>query len=107
MSFTRQALMVFIHKHLNNTIMTTQVQCPYCGSYHTAKTTNGKVSRGISTAASIVGGALLQMATGVPGILGTNLAMGRPWHQYCCQDCHEAFKVRLSAVGTVKEIKKY
>jgi len=87
--------------------MSVQVKCPYCGSYNTAKTTNGKVSRGISTAASIVGGAILQMATGVPGILGVNVAMGRSWHQYCCHDCHEAFKVRLGAVGNVKEIKKY
>ena len=87
--------------------MSVQVKCPYCGSYHTAPTTNGKVSHGFSTAASIVGGALLQMATGVPGILGANVAMGRSWHQYCCHECHEAFKVRLSAVGNVKEIKKY
>lgn len=87
--------------------MSEQVKCPYCGSYNTAKTTNGKISRGISTAASIVGGALLQMATGVPGILGTNVAMGRTWHQYCCHNCHEAFKVRLNATGMVKEIKKY
>lgn len=47
------------------------------------------------------------MFTGVPGIIGTNIAVGRTWHQYCCHDCHEAFKVRLSAVGVVKEIKKY
>ena len=83
------------------------VQCPYCGSFNTGKTTNGRFSRGLSTAASIVGGTLLQMATGVPGILGVNVAMGRSWHQYCCHNCHEAFKVRLSAVGTVKEIKRY
>lgn len=87
--------------------MSTLVQCPYCGSCNTAKTTNGKVSRGLSTAAGIVGGALLQMATGIPGILGANASMGRSWHQYCCHDCHEAFKVRLSATGAVKEIKKY
>lgn len=47
------------------------------------------------------------MFTGVPGIIGTDIAVGRTWHQYCCHDCHEAFKVRLSAVGVVKEIKKY
>ncbi len=28
-------------------------------------------------------------------------------HQYCCSECHEAFKVRLSTVGAVKEIRKY
>ncbi len=44
--------------------MATNVQCPYCGSYNTAKTTNGKFSRGIEAAASLVGGTLLQMATG-------------------------------------------
>ena len=87
--------------------MSTLIQCPYCGGYHTAKTTNGKISSGLATAASVIGGTLLQMATGVPGIFGTSFAIGRTWHQYCCHDCHEAFKVRLSSSGTVKEIKKY
>lgn len=85
--------------------MATKVQCPYCGSYNTAKTTNGKFSRSIETAASFVGGTLLQMATGVPGILGVNLAMGKSWNQYCCKECHEVFKARISAIGVVKEIK--
>ena len=44
---------------------------------------------------------------GVGGLIGANVAYGRSWHQYCCQDCHEAFKVRLSVEGIVKEIKKY
>lgn len=87
--------------------MTSHVQCPYCGSYNTEKTVNGKVSRSATTVAGILGGAVLQMFTGVPGIIGTDIAVGRTWHQYCCHDCHEAFKVRLSAVGVVKEIKKY
>ncbi len=87
--------------------MASNVQCPFCGGYNTTKTANGKLSRSLSTAGSIVGGALLQMVTGVPGILGTNLAMGRSWHQYCCRDCSEVFKVRLSATGYVKEVKRY
>lgn len=87
--------------------MSTLVKCPYCGSYNTAKTANGKASNVLAKAGSVVGGALLEMATGVPGILGANLGFGRTWHQYCCHDCQEAFKVRLSAMGAVKEIKKY
>jgi transposase-like protein len=87
--------------------MSTRVQCPYCGSYNTAKTANGKATNILAKAGSVVGGALLEMATGVPAILSANIGIGRSWHQYCCHDCHEAFKVRLSAVGTVKEIKKY
>lgn len=71
------------------------------------KTTNGKFSRGIETAASLVGGTLLQMATGIPGILGVNFAMGKSWHQYCCKECHEVFKVHINAIGVVKEVKKY
>lgn len=87
--------------------MATFVKCPHCGSYNTLKTKNGKASDVIAKTGAVVGGALLQMVTGVPGILGANLGYGRTWHQYCCLDCHEAFKVRLSAVGAVKEIKKY
>ncbi len=87
--------------------MNTIVQCPYCGSYDTQKTKNGKLSDTLAKAGSIVGGALLQMATGIPGILGANTAYGRSWHQYCCLTCHEAFKVRLGATGNVKEVKKY
>lgn len=88
--------------------MATLVQCPYCGSYNTAKTTNGKISDALSKTGAVVGGALINMVTGGSlGIIGTNIAYGRSWHQYCCHDCHEAFKVRLSAVGGVKEIKKY
>ena len=86
--------------------MATIAQCPYCGSYNTTKNTNGKFSRSIETAASVVGGALLQMATGIPGILGVNVAMGKSWHQYCCKECHSVFKVRINAIGVVKEIKK-
>ena len=87
--------------------MATLVQCPYCGSYQTSKTTNGKVSDVLAKTGAVVGGALLQMVTGVPGILGANLGYGKTWHQCCCSDCHEAFKVRLGATGSVKEIKKY
>lgn len=87
--------------------MATIVKCPYCGSINTAKTTNGKLSDKLAKAGSVVGGALLEMATGVPGILGANIGYGRTWHQYCCKDCHEAFKVRLNAFGGVKEVKKY
>lgn len=87
--------------------MATLVQCPHCGSYNTAKTSNGKLSDALAKTGAVVGGALLQMATGIPGILGANVGYGRTWHQYCCHDCHEPFKVRLSAMGGVKEIKKY
>ena len=86
--------------------MATLVKCPHCGSYNTAKTSNGKLSDALAKTGAVVGGALLQMATGIPGILGANVGYGRTWHQYCCSDCHEPFKVRLSAVGSVKEVKK-
>lgn len=88
--------------------MATLVQCPHCGSYNTAKTTNGKISDALSKTGAVVGGAIINMVTGGSlGIIGTNIAYGRSWHQYCCHECHEAFKVRLSAFGGVKEIKKY
>lgn len=86
--------------------MATIVTCPYCGSYRTAKTANGKVSDAIAKTGAVVGGALLQMATGIPGILGANLGYARTWHEFCCYDCHEAFKVRLGPTGNLKEIKK-
>lgn len=89
--------------------MATLVQCPHCGSNNTAKTSNGKLSDALTKTGAVVGGALINMATGgtLGGLLGANFGYGRTWHQYCCHDCHEAFKVRLSAMGGVKEIKKY
>ena len=45
--------------------MATHVQCPNCGSYNTSKTTNGKVSDVLAKTGAVVGGALLNMATGV------------------------------------------
>ena len=87
--------------------MKTIVTCPYCNSHNTSKTANGKLSSHLATAGSVVGGALLQMATGIPGILSANIGIGQTWHQYSCHDCHEVFKVRLSAFGQVKEIKEY
>lgn len=84
------------------------VKCPYCGSYNTEKTSNGKMSDAIAKTGAVVGGALINMVTGgLGGLLGANIAYGQSWHQYCCHDCHEVFKVKLSAVGHVKEIKKY
>lgn len=88
--------------------MATLVKCPHCGSYNTAKTTNGKLSNALATTGAVVGGALINMATGgCLGIIGANLAIGRSWHQYCCHDCHEAFKARISAFGSCKETRKY
>lgn len=87
--------------------MATLVQCPHCGCYQTSKTTNGKVSDVLAKTGAVVGGALLQMVTCVPGILGANLGYGKTWHQFCCSDCHEVFKVRLGVTGNVKEGKKY
>lgn len=88
--------------------MATQVKCPHCGSYNTGKTSNGKLSNALATTGAVIGGALLEMVTGgIGGILGANVAYGQTWHQYCCRDCHEAFKVKLGAAGYVKEIKKY
>lgn len=88
--------------------MATLVQCPHCGSHNTAKTTNGKVSDVLAKTGAVVGGAIINMATGgALGIIGANIGYGRTWHQYCCHECHEAFKVRLSAFGGVKEIRKY
>lgn len=88
--------------------MATLVKCPHCGGYHTSKTINGKVSNALAVTGAVVGGALINMVTGgCLGIIGTNIGYGRTWHQYVCSDCHEAFKVRLSACGSVKEIKKY
>ena len=86
--------------------MATLARCPYCGSYSTEKSTKGKITRGLSTAGSIVGGALLQMVTGVPGILGANLGMRATMHQFICKDCGETFKVRLTATGSVAKIEK-
>lgn len=88
--------------------MATMVKCPHCGSYNTKKTSNGKVSNAVAMTGAVIGGALINMVTGgIGGILGANIGYGQTWHQYCCHDCHEAFKVRLSAAGYVKDIKKY
>lgn len=88
--------------------MATLVKCPHCGSYKTEKTVNGKFSDALAKTGAILGGALINMATGgIGGIIGTSVAYGRTWHQYCCHDCHESFKVRLGTAGNVKEIKKY
>lgn len=88
--------------------MATLVKCPHCGSYNTEKTINGKFSDALAKTGAILGGALINMATGgIGGIIGTSVAYGRTWHQYCCHDCHESFKVRLGTAGNVKEIKKY
>lgn len=84
------------------------VKCPYCGSYNTKKTSNGKMSDAIAKTGAVVGGALINMVTGgIGGLIGANIAYGQSWHQYCCHDCHEVFKVKLGAAGNVKEIKKY
>lgn len=84
------------------------IQCPYCGSYHTSKTTNGKLSNALAVTGGVVAGAAINLVTGgALGILGTNKIIGKTWQQYCCHDCHEAFKVRISGFGNVKEIKKY
>lgn len=88
--------------------MAAQVKCPHCGSYNTSKTTNGKLSNVLATAGAIVGGAAINLVTGgCLGIIGTNIAYGKTWHQYCCLDCHEAFKARLSSFGHCKETRKY
>lgn len=89
--------------------MATIIECPHCGSYSTAKTTNGKLSNALAKTGAVVGGALINMATGgvLGGLLGASLGYSRTWHQYCCHECHEAFKVRLGTSGNVKEIKKY
>lgn len=89
--------------------MSTIVQCPYCGCYNTAKTSNGKLSNALAMTGAVVGGALINMATGgvLGGLLGAKLGYDNTWHQYCCHDCHEVFKVRLNTNGNVKEIKKY
>lgn len=88
--------------------MASNVKCPYCGSYNTAKTTNGKVSDAVAKGGAILGGALINLVTGgSAGIIGTNIGYGRTWHQFCCANCHEVFKVRLGVCGDVKEIKKY
>ena len=87
--------------------MATTVKCPHCGSYNTKKTSNGKLTDNIAKAGGVVGSALLQMATGIPGILGANIGYGRTWHQFCCHDCHESFKARLGVGGYVKEVRTY
>ena len=84
------------------------IKCPFCGSYNTGKTSNGKLSDTLAKTGAVVGGALINMVTGgIGGIIGANIGYGQTWHQYCCHECHETFKVRLGAVGNVKEIKKY
>ena len=87
--------------------MATMAKCPLCGSYNTKKTSNGKLTDNLAKAGAVVGGAILQMATGIPGILGANVGYGRTWHQFCCLDCHESFKVRLGVGGYVKEVRTY
>lgn len=84
-----------------------KIKCPNCGSYNTKKTSNGKLTDNLAKAGAVVGGALLQMATGIPGILGANVGYGRTWHQFCCHDCHEPFKARLGVGGYAKEVKTY
>ena len=86
--------------------METIVQCPCCGSINTTKTANGKFSDKLAKVGAIVGGALLDVATGIPGILGANLGYRHTWHQYYCRNCHEAFKVRLGVGGEVLETKR-
>lgn len=88
--------------------MAVPVKCPYCGSFKTSKTTNGKLSDTLAKTGAVVGGALIDIATGgLGGLLGANIGYGRTWHQFCCHDCHEVFKVRLGVIGNVKEVKKY
>ena len=87
--------------------MATMVKCPHCGSYNTKKTSNGKLTDNRAKAGAVVGGARLQMASGSPGIRGANVGYGRTWHQFCCHDCHESFKVRLGVGGYVKEVRTY
>ncbi len=89
--------------------MSTIVKCPYCGSYNTQKTSNGKFSDAVAKTGAVVGGALINIITGgiAGGLLGASIGYGQTWHQYCCHECHEVFKVRLSTTGAVKEIKKY
>lgn len=87
--------------------MATMVKCPHCGSNNTKKTSSGKLTDNLAKAGAVVGGALLQMATGIPGILGANVGYGRTWHQFCCHDCHESFKARLGVGGYVKEVRTY
>ena len=87
--------------------MEVYAKCPYCGSHNTKMTSNGKFTDALSKVGSVVGGALLQMATGIPGILGANIGYGKTWHQFCCHECHKPFKVRLGVTGNVKEIKTY
>lgn len=59
------------------------------------KTSNGKLTDNLAKTGAVVGGALLQMATGIPDILGANIG------------CHEPFKVRLGVGGYVREIRTY
>ena len=68
--------------------MATIIECPHCGSYSTAKTTNGKLSNALAMTGAVVGGALINMATGgvLGGLLGASLGYSRTWHQYCCHD---------------------
>lgn len=88
--------------------MATLVHCPYCGSYNTLKTSNGKLTNVLAQTGAIAGGTLINLVTGGSlGIIGANFAYGRTWHQFCCRDCHEAFKVRLGVGGYVKAVKKH
>ena len=55
--------------------MATLVKCPHCGSYNTEKTVNGKFSDALAKTGAILGGALINMATGgIGGIIGTSVA---------------------------------
>lgn len=85
--------------------MKTSVQCPHCGSYSTEASTKGKITRGLQTAGSVIGGALIQMVTGVPGIISANIGIAAGTHQFLCKDCGETFRVRKNALGQVKTYK--
>lgn len=57
--------------------MATNVQCTNSGSYNIY----GKVSDALAKTGGVAA-----------GLLGGNFGYDRTWQQFCCLECHEAFK---------------
>lgn len=87
--------------------MRTYIKCPYCDSFDVERSTKGKVSRGVSNVASVLGGTALALVTGMNiGGLGASLGMRVAWHQFFCKNCNQTFEARLDSCDQVVDIRK-
>lgn len=86
---------------------TVGLECPYCKSKDVEKSTKGKVSRGLANVASVAGGTLLSLVTGLNiGGLSASVGMRVAWHQYFCKSCNNTFEIRLDSCDQIVEIRK-